>query len=89
MEAMAKGLIVCATYHSGIPELVEDGVTGFLVAESDVPALSDKLHHVINNQDAWIDIAGNGYKKICKEYNIQILNTRLECLLDKCIKESR
>lgn len=38
MEAMALGTVVCATRHSGIPELLEDGVSGLLVGERDVEA---------------------------------------------------
>lgn len=35
MEALAQGLPVISTYHSGIPELVQDGISGFLVPERD------------------------------------------------------
>jgi colanic acid/amylovoran biosynthesis glycosyltransferase len=83
MEAMAKGLIVCATEHSGIPELIEDGVTGYLVPEADVPALSDKLQFVINNRDKWPEVSARAHHKVSSEYDIQILNDRLESLLDK------
>ena len=40
MEAMAQGLPVLTTRHSGIPELVEHEVTGFLVEERDEAALA-------------------------------------------------
>lgn len=43
MEAMATGLVVLSTFHSGIPELVEDGKSGFLVPERDVEAYTRKL----------------------------------------------
>ena len=36
MEAMATGLPVISTYHSGIPELIDNGVNGYLVGERDV-----------------------------------------------------
>ena len=42
-EAMAAGLPVVATNHSGTPELVEDGLNGFLVEEFDVAATADRI----------------------------------------------
>jgi hypothetical protein len=35
IEASAHGLPIVATWHNGIPEIVLDGVTGFLVEEKD------------------------------------------------------
>jgi colanic acid/amylovoran biosynthesis glycosyltransferase len=43
MEAMASGVPCLSTFHSGIPELIEDGRSGWLVPERDVAALADKL----------------------------------------------
>ena len=43
MEAMASGLPVVATRHSGIAELIEDGATGFLVPEYDVEAMASAM----------------------------------------------
>jgi colanic acid/amylovoran biosynthesis glycosyltransferase len=43
MEAMAQGLPVIATRHSGIPELVRDGETGHTVPERDAAALAETL----------------------------------------------
>ena len=40
LEAMASGLPVLATQHGGIPEAVEDGVSGVLVAERDSASLA-------------------------------------------------
>lgn len=43
MEAMASGVPCLSTVHSGIPELIDDGRSGWLVPERDVAALADKL----------------------------------------------
>ena len=46
MEAMAKGVLVIATRHSGIPELIDDGDCGLLVAERDAAGISEALRKV-------------------------------------------
>lgn len=43
MEAMAMELPILSTFHSGIPELVENGENGYLVQERDVDDYSDKM----------------------------------------------
>jgi glycosyltransferase involved in cell wall biosynthesis len=50
MEAMAAGLPVVATRHGGIPELVEDAVTGLLVPEADPDALAAALERMIRDR---------------------------------------
>jgi colanic acid/amylovoran biosynthesis glycosyltransferase len=40
LEAMATGLPVLATRHGGIPQAVDDGRNGFLVAEGDAGGLA-------------------------------------------------
>jgi colanic acid/amylovoran biosynthesis glycosyltransferase len=43
LEAMAAGLVVIATRHAGIPEIVTNGVTGCLVPERDVDSMASAL----------------------------------------------
>ena len=42
-EAMAHGIAVISTRHAGIPEAIEDGVTGWLIAEGDSVGMSDAM----------------------------------------------
>src|SRR3546814_10961563 len=49
MEAMASGCAVATTAVSGVPELVEDGVTGLVVAEGDALALADALQRLLED----------------------------------------
>ena len=77
MEAMARGLPVISTYHSGIPELVQDGKSGFLVHERDVDGLAEKLEHLITHPEMRDQMGAEGRKYVEENYNIDKLNDRL------------
>jgi len=49
MEAMASGLPVISTKHSGIPELVDHGVDGLLVNERDIGQYVEAMYSVLND----------------------------------------
>jgi colanic acid/amylovoran biosynthesis glycosyltransferase len=46
MEAMAVGIPVVSTVHSGIPELIQSDYSGWLVPENNAPALADRWPHL-------------------------------------------
>lgn len=48
IEAMAMELPILATNHAGIPELVKDGVNGFLVNEGDIEHYAAKLKEILS-----------------------------------------
>ncbi|MBD2046336.1 glycosyltransferase [Coleofasciculus sp. FACHB-64] len=84
-EAMAMGLPVASTYHSGIPELVEDGVSGFLVAERDVNALTEKLGYLIAHPEVWPEMGAAGRAYVEKHYEIGQLNDHLVEIYEKLL----
>jgi colanic acid/amylovoran biosynthesis glycosyltransferase len=74
MEAMAAGLTVVSTYHSGIPELIKDQKTGFLVPERDVEALARKLFWIAENPTECEHIALAARRKVEADFNADVLN---------------
>jgi len=58
MEAMAMELPVISTLHAGIPELVEDGVNGYLIKERDVDAYAARMKDIL----AWKKLPENRQK---------------------------
>jgi colanic acid/amylovoran biosynthesis glycosyltransferase len=53
LEAMATGLPVVASRHGGIPDAVEDGKQGYLVAEQDAAGLAAALVNLASNRELW------------------------------------
>ena len=87
MEAMAVGLPVVSTYHSGIPELVKDGISGFLVPERDVDALAQKLGYLIENPDKWAEMGLAGREYVENFYDINKLNDQLVDTYQNLLKQ--
>lgn len=77
MEAMALGMPVVSTIHSGIPELVENGRSGFLVPERDEHALSEALDRLIAQPALWSQMGAAGRAHVEREFNIERLNDAL------------
>ena len=77
MEALAQGMPVLSTQHSGIPELVQDGESGFLVPERNVEALADKLEFLIKHPEIWSEMGRKGRKHVERYFDIDNLNNRL------------
>ena len=77
MEAMAMGLPVVSTYHSGIPELVQDNVSGFLAPERNSSVLAEKLKQCIDSREKWPEIGMAGHKTVIENFNINRLNNHL------------
>jgi len=88
MEAMAMGLPVVSTLHSGIPELVQDGISGFLVPERDVDALASKLSYLLDHSELWSQMGKAGREFVEKYYNIRDLQGQLEAVYHSLLRQT-
>jgi glycosyltransferase involved in cell wall biosynthesis len=71
MEAMATGLPVISTTIGGIPEMVVEGETGFLVRPDDVPALSEAIEKVTNDRSLGQRLGQTGYERAQQFFSIE------------------
>ncbi len=78
MEAQAFGLPVVSTLHSGIPEVVIDGGSGYLVPEKDANSLAEKLSVLIDDSGLRRSMGVAGRNYVGKEYNAALLAGKLE-----------
>jgi colanic acid/amylovoran biosynthesis glycosyltransferase len=80
MEAMATGLPVVSTRIGGIPEMVVESETGFLVEPDDPMALADAIEKVINDRSLGERLGQAGYERAEKLFSIE-KNVRELCTL--------
>src|SRR5437764_1106805 len=78
LEAMATGLPVFATEHGGIPEAIENGVSGILVPERDHEALSETLRQSVEDPNLLARLARKGADTVAKKFDQQNQIRRLE-----------
>jgi colanic acid/amylovoran biosynthesis glycosyltransferase len=84
-EAMAMGLPVISTLHGGIPELVEDGVSGFLVPERDADAIAQKLTYLMEHSQDWQKMGKAGRKRVEENYDMTKLNDELVAIYQQML----
>ncbi len=85
LEASACAVPVLSTYHSGIPEAVLDGETGFLVAEKDQTALSERLDHLLSDRALSKQMGQQGRELICEAFDLRKQTIKLEAIYDSLI----
>jgi glycosyltransferase involved in cell wall biosynthesis len=83
MEAMASGIPVVATSISGIPELVRQGDTGWLVPPEDIAALTDALEQVYHDPTEAHKRAQAGKQWVLAEFELYSNVKKLSSLFAK------
>lgn len=78
LEAMAAGLPVLASAHSGIPEAVESGVEGILVPQNDAQALANALTSAISDPERYAVMSQAARAKVIRCFSYQSAITELE-----------
>lgn len=77
MEAMAQGLPVLATRHSGTPELVEHEISGLLCGEGDRAALAANMAAIARAPERWAAMGAAGAARVRAEFDLKLWNDRL------------
>jgi len=85
MEALARGVPCIATQHSGIPELIEDGVSGCLVPENDVGALAQAMIGLADHPERWQSMGEAGRMRVEMEHNLMKQTEKLEAIYNEIV----
>ncbi|HEY4490785.1 MAG TPA: glycosyltransferase, partial [Acidobacteriota bacterium] len=82
LEAMALGTSCVSTELTGIPEVVQQGVTGLLVPERSPELLADALQQLLLDSDLRTELAINARKLIENRFDIKKNSRKLRDIFD-------
>jgi len=85
-EAAASGLPIVATRHSGIPEIVIDGVNGFLVEEHDIEAMAERMLELARTPERWSAFSQAGRTLIEQKFGQDAAIRRYERLVETRVR---
>ncbi|MDH4129301.1 MAG: glycosyltransferase family 4 protein, partial [Spirochaetota bacterium] len=71
LEAMSMGIPVIASSISGLKEIIDDGINGYLVPPKNIEYLKDKINYLINDKSLQNTFGTNGKYKITSQFTIQ------------------
>jgi len=85
LEAMQNLLPIISTNEGGIPDIVENGITGFLVSKKNTESLAEKIEILLRKPKLCNKMGAAGRAKYEKEFKIDIFENRMVCILSKII----
>lgn len=88
-EAAASGAVPIGTLHGGIPESIEDGVSGFLVREKDWQTMGERLTRVLTDETLRRRLAQGARAKMEREFDNRVLVAGLEDIYDEVRADRR
>ena len=86
LEAMEHGLPCISTTEGGIPGIVDDGKTGYLVPKHDAVALADKIEMFIRDIDLRHKMGLAGREKFEREFTLEVFEKRMVEILSDNVK---
>jgi len=71
LESMNLGKPVIATDGGGSPEIISDGIDGFLIRENNVKDCVEKIELLLNNEDIYNDISVAAVEKVTDKFSLK------------------
>jgi len=87
LEAMQYSLPIVSTLEGGIPDIVEEGVTGFLIPKNNIQLLVDKLELLIENSNLRLQLGYAARQKFEVEFMSDKFEHRLTKILHNIVEK--
>jgi phosphatidyl-myo-inositol dimannoside synthase len=81
LEAMARGKPVIGGAHGGAPEVIRDGVTGYLVSHGDTVQLATSLDALLSNPELAKQMGDRGRERVQQEFKFSVFSKNFKKIL--------
>lgn len=88
IEAMACGLPVISTNEGGIPDIIDEGVTGYIISKRNPEEIADRIALLINDRSLREKMGRAGREKYLNEYTVSTFNKRIADVLSECMEDA-
>jgi glycosyltransferase involved in cell wall biosynthesis len=86
-EAQMLGVPVIASRAGGLAEIIDEGITGYLVAAGNVDALASRLKMVITNRSLALDLGTESHERAASMFGAEAFAERFEYSYNRLISE--
>jgi phosphatidyl-myo-inositol dimannoside synthase len=85
IEAMARGRPVIGGAHGGTPEIIDNGVCGFLVSHGDVSQLIDRLKRLLASDSLRREMGAQALAKVRRDFTFARFSSELTIILNELL----
>ena len=85
LEAMQYKLPIVTTNEGGIPDVVQNGVNGYVCERKNSVSLANSIEKLLNNMEECIALGENGYKIFKEKFTLDVFNANITTILKNII----
>ena len=89
MEAMAMEIPCLSTWITGVPELIRQGVDGWLVAPGDLEQAAEALENLIDQPELRQRLGKSGRLRVMEMYDLERNVMNLETIFQRRLRAAR
>ncbi|WP_292191231.1 glycosyltransferase family 4 protein [Butyrivibrio sp.] len=86
LDAMAYGLPIVSTYVGGIPQLIQNGESGYLAQPGDCQAIADGICRILDNKDGYEKLSRESYRIARDEFGFDAHLGKLEAVYEELLR---
>jgi glycosyltransferase involved in cell wall biosynthesis len=88
LESLAASVAVVATAVGGTPEIIDDGVHGFLVPPGNATSLARRILDALHDEGRRYQMAARGQQRVASEFTFEAQSRRYQELFETLVRET-